>query len=66
MTQATDTWPPRHKRRSTHMDDPLMGKQIVVTGATSGIGLALAEVLAKRGAAVLGVGRSPERCARAE
>jgi NAD(P)-dependent dehydrogenase (short-subunit alcohol dehydrogenase family) len=48
------------------MDDPLMGKQIVVTGATSGIGLALAEVLAKRGAAVLGVGRSPERCARAE
>ena len=48
------------------MDDSLMGKQVVVTGATSGIGLALAEALAQRGAAVIGVGRSSERCARAE
>jgi NAD(P)-dependent dehydrogenase (short-subunit alcohol dehydrogenase family) len=48
------------------MDDSLMDKRIIVTGATSGIGLALVEALAQRGAAVIGVGRSPERCARVE
>jgi NAD(P)-dependent dehydrogenase (short-subunit alcohol dehydrogenase family) len=37
-------------------------KTIVVTGATSGIGLAAAEALVREGANVIGVGRSAERC----
>jgi retinol dehydrogenase 12 len=41
-------------------------KTFVVTGATSGIGLAAAGQLAEKGAFVVGVGRSSERCARAE
>jgi NAD(P)-dependent dehydrogenase (short-subunit alcohol dehydrogenase family) len=44
----------------------LLGKTFLVTGVTSGIGLAVAEQLAQRGAAIIGVGRSPERCAAAE
>lgn len=43
----------------------LQGKVMVITGATSGIGLAAASALAGRGAFVIGVGRSPERCAQA-
>jgi retinol dehydrogenase 12 len=42
------------------------GKTYLVTGATSGIGLAVAEQLAGLGGMVLGVGRSAERCAAAE
>lgn len=38
------------------------GKTYVVTGATSGIGLAAAELLVQAGANVIGVGRSAERC----
>jgi NAD(P)-dependent dehydrogenase (short-subunit alcohol dehydrogenase family) len=38
----------------------------VITGATSGIGLAVAEILASRGANLIGVGRSAERCRQAE
>ncbi|HEX9017856.1 MAG TPA: SDR family NAD(P)-dependent oxidoreductase [Anaerolineaceae bacterium] len=41
-------------------------KTYVVTGATSGIGLATAEALARAGASVIGVGRSAERCRDAE
>ncbi|MBN1264721.1 MAG: SDR family NAD(P)-dependent oxidoreductase [Anaerolineales bacterium] len=41
-------------------------KVIVLTGATSGIGLAAAAQLAEQGALVLGVGRSVERCRKAE
>jgi NAD(P)-dependent dehydrogenase (short-subunit alcohol dehydrogenase family) len=41
-------------------------KTYVVTGATSGIGLATAEELVRAGAHVIGVGRSPERCKQAE
>jgi NAD(P)-dependent dehydrogenase (short-subunit alcohol dehydrogenase family) len=48
------------------MTSPLIGKTIVVTGATSGIGLATAEELARQGADVIGVGRSPARCQAAE
>ena len=48
------------------MDENLSGKTIVVTGATSGIGQALAEMLAQAGATVIGVGRSQERCAQSE
>lgn len=44
----------------------LVGKTFVVTGATSGIGLAAAEMMATRGAWVLGIGRSAERCREAE
>ncbi|MFZ5908489.1 MAG: SDR family NAD(P)-dependent oxidoreductase [Chloroflexota bacterium] len=41
-------------------------KTIVVTGVTSGIGLAVAEGLVKEGAALIGVGRSLERCRQTE
>lgn len=48
------------------METNLSGKTYVVTGATSGIGLAVAEALAGQGAMVIGVGRSVERCRNAE
>jgi NADP-dependent 3-hydroxy acid dehydrogenase YdfG len=38
---------------------PLQGKTLLVTGASSGIGLALCELLVERGANVLGVTRRP-------
>ena len=41
------------------------GKICLVTGATAGIGLVTARELARQGARVIGVGRSPERCAEA-
>ncbi len=44
----------------------LSGKNIVVTGATAGIGLYCLLALARAGAAVIGVGRSAERCRAAE
>ncbi len=48
------------------MQMDLKQKTYVVTGATSGIGLAVAEGLVQRRAAVIGVGRSAERCRAAE
>jgi len=48
------------------METILSGKTYVVTGATSGIGLATAEILVRQGANVIGVGRSAERCRAAE
>ena len=47
------------------MSRSMDGKVCVVTGATAGIGLVTARELARQGARVLGVGRSPERCAEA-
>ena len=48
------------------MHAELNDKTFVLTGATSGIGLAAAQLLAERGAFLIGVGRSAERCAQAE
>ena len=47
-------------------EHPMAGKTLVVTGATSGIGLATAIGLAQKGAQVIGVGRSKTRCSEAE
>jgi len=44
----------------------LSHKTYVVTGATSGIGLATTQALAQAGANVIGIGRSAERCQQAE
>ena len=41
-------------------------KTYVITGATSGIGLSIAEQMAESGADVIGIGRSTERCQKAE
>ena len=43
-------------------NDSMKGKVCLVTGATSGIGEVTARELARRGAEVILVGRSPERC----
>jgi NAD(P)-dependent dehydrogenase (short-subunit alcohol dehydrogenase family) len=48
------------------MEMMFKGKTFVVTGATSGIGLAAARLLAGQAAFLIGVGRSAERCARIE
>ncbi len=48
------------------LPDRTAARTILITGATSGIGLAAAEELAARGWQILGVGRSPERCRQAD
>jgi NAD(P)-dependent dehydrogenase (short-subunit alcohol dehydrogenase family) len=44
------------------MDDTLSNRTFAVTGATSGIGLAVADALLKRGGSVIGTGRTGARC----
>jgi len=44
------------------LERSLDGKTIVITGSTSGIGLALAQLAVMKGALVVGIGRSKERC----
>jgi NAD(P)-dependent dehydrogenase (short-subunit alcohol dehydrogenase family) len=45
------------------MPEDMRGKTCLITGASSGVGKATAQALAEKGAAVIGVGRNPERCA---
>ncbi len=49
-----------------HTDLTLHGKTAVVTGASSGIGLHSLIALVRAGAFGIGVGRDPQRCARAQ
>jgi len=44
-------------------DKPLRGINVVVSGATSGIGLGLTRALSKLGATVIALGRSPQKLA---
>jgi NAD(P)-dependent dehydrogenase (short-subunit alcohol dehydrogenase family) len=46
--------------------DTTVNKVVVITGATSGIGLAAVKELACKGAYIIGTGRSQERCGSAE
>jgi protochlorophyllide reductase len=48
------------------METILDGKNYVISGATSGICLAMAEQLVDKGAALIGIGRSMERCQETE
>ncbi|MFI0238600.1 SDR family NAD(P)-dependent oxidoreductase [Streptomyces sp. NPDC016845] len=45
-----------------HTEDALWNGPVLVTGGTSGIGLAVAEAAARGGRPVIVTGRSPERC----
>lgn len=48
--------------QALRLETTLDSKTIVITGATSGIGFALARLAVNKGARVIGVGRSKERC----
>jgi retinol dehydrogenase-12 len=49
----------------SELNSSMAGKVCLVTGATAGIGLVTACELVRRGARVIGVGRSQERCSQA-
>ncbi len=55
-------WADKRLGRNTKLKE----KVILITGATNGIGLAAARDLARMGAQVIGVGRSPERCEKVQ
>ncbi|MBN1440825.1 MAG: SDR family NAD(P)-dependent oxidoreductase [Anaerolineales bacterium] len=55
-------WIDAEERLITGKDKTNAEKVIVATGATSGIGYAAAQRLARAGVTVIGVGRSEERC----
>jgi hypothetical protein len=56
--KVAEGWGPIMEPNAT----PVQGKVCPVTGATNGIGLVAARGLARRGAHVVLVGRSPARC----
>ena len=55
-----------HSSASVGPDDAFAGKRVVITGATSGVGLLLAKRLAASGATVVGWGRNEAAMAEAE
>jgi NAD(P)-dependent dehydrogenase (short-subunit alcohol dehydrogenase family) len=48
------------------LEQNMSGKTVVITGATSGIGLATAVMLSQKGAFVIGAGRDETKCQKAE
>jgi retinol dehydrogenase 12 len=48
------------------MNNSPVSQTFVITGATSGIGLAVSTLLAQQGHCIIGVGRSAERCRESE
>jgi NAD(P)-dependent dehydrogenase (short-subunit alcohol dehydrogenase family) len=51
------------EKKENDMSSKMQGKVVMVTGATNGIGLETAKALAAMGATIVGVGRSPQKCA---
>jgi len=60
---TTTTTPGAAAETNETSNKPLVGKTVVVTGATSGIGLSLSRTMSKLGATVVAIGRSPEKLA---
>jgi retinol dehydrogenase 12 len=56
----------KSSQRQVNMEKPLSGKIFVVTGATSGIGMAAAQQLVQDGASLIGIGRSEKRSREVE
>jgi len=49
-----------HQNESAHVEAPLRGLRVAITGGTSGLGLALVRDLLARGARVAFVARKPD------